>query len=286
MPTDESPRTAFSRLEEFNEYFELSLAMSRKQRDKVYRIRYRVYCEEFGYEPTAFFGNHQEMDEFDCQSIHCLVTHRDSGLAAGCVRTVMVEDNDRLPMEVHAGDAIDQRFIERFRDRRDTLCEISRLAVDGRFRRRRREAETRFGDTEGIDFRPGERRTFPLIAMALILGAGAVADILGRKNCFAIMEPSLPIMMRRAGIDFRRVGADFQFRGVRAPYYGNIDDLVDSAPPELRLYFYGVRERFAASLHSTLMVPSPPDPGAPVSVVMGGRNRLPWWLKSLGEGVA
>lgn len=248
MPAANSPPDVSSRLKEFNNYFDLSLATTRKQRDLVYQIRYRVYCEEFGFEPTSFFGNHQEMDEFDCQSIHCLVTHKASGVAAGCVRLVMVEGSDRMPMEAHAGDSIDQNCMDSFRDQRETLCEISRLAVDGAFRRRRLERESPIGHIDVIGFTAGEQRTFSLIALALILGAGAAADILERKNCFAIMEPFLPVMMKRAGIEFRRVGADFEFNGVRAPYYGNMDDLIDSAPAELRLYFNKVREEFAAVL--------------------------------------
>lgn len=259
MPNAESSPALFSRLKEFNRYFDLSVATTRKLRDQVYQIRYQVYCEEFGYEPIENFSNHQEMDEFDCQSVHCLATHRESGTLAGCVRVVMLESNDRMPMEVHVGDYIDQSFIDGFADQRHTLCEISRLAVGGEFRRRRREGRSRFGDIESIGASAPERRTFPLVALTLMLGAGAVADILGRKNCFAIMEPFLPIMMRRAGINFRRVGADFAFRGVRAPYYGNMDKLIGNAPEELRQYFGMVRAQFASVMDDVPVVASSPE---------------------------
>lgn len=282
MATAESSSAGFSRLEEFNQYFELSLARTRKQRDQVYQIRYRVYCEEFGYEPTAVFSNHQEVDEFDCQSMHCLVTHRESGVPVGCVRVVMVEGSDRMPMEAHAGDSIDRKFIDSFEGRRDTVCEISRLAVDGAFRRRRREQETRFGNIDAIGISEWERRTFPLIALSLMLGAGALADALGRKHCFAIMEPFLPVMMRRAGIHFRRVGADFEFRGVRAPYYGSMDELFDNAPAELRVYFNEMRGRFATALQAAPVAPMAPATSArESSEVTGRRDRRPGWLESL-----
>lgn len=248
MPTADPSPADQSRLEDFNKYFDMVPATTRQQRNQVYQIRYRVYCEEFGYEPTAKFSRQQEIDEYDCQSIHCLVTHRQSGMAAGCVRVVMVEGSDRMPMEEHAQGSIDQDFIGSFSDRRDSLCEISRLAVDGAFRRRRRERETRFGNVEVNAFSAWERRTFPLIALALIVGAGAVADLLNRRNCFAIMEPFLPLMLQRAGMGFRRVGSDFDYRGVRAPYYADINQLIAEASPERRLFFQAVRERFAAVL--------------------------------------
>lgn len=299
MPTADSPLIGASRLEAFNNYFDLSLAMTRKQRDEVYQIRYRVYCEEFGYEPASVFSNHQEVDEFDCQSIHCLVTHRASGQPAGCVRVVMVEDNDRMPMEAHVGDSLDQSFFDSFRDRRNTLCEISRLAVDTGFRRRHRDQETRFGNIDSNSFSTGELRTFPLIALALMLGAGAAADILERKNCFAIMESALPKLMKRTGIDFRRVGTDFEFHGVRAPYYANMDELIKNATPELRLYFNEIRKQFAATLLDVPLVPRMVDsrnnrtwhpfafPAGPQILDNSGCFITPpGWLEFLGEGTA
>lgn len=235
-------------LEEFSRYFEMSLAMTRYQLAQVYQIRYRVYCEEFGYEPTSELGNHQEVDEFDCQSVHVLVTHRATDIAAGCVRVVMVEDNDSMPMEEHARDSLDKNVMEGFSNQRHTLCEVSRLAVDGAFRRRRREWQTRFGDLDTLNFSSREKRTFPLIALSLFLGAGAVAEILNRPNCFAIMEPFLPAMLSRTGLIFRRIGSDFEYRGIRAPYHANLVQLINNAPDELRRCYQALRADFEKTL--------------------------------------
>lgn len=248
MMTTTAPSKGPARLEDFTRYFDLSLALTRQQRSLVYQIRYQVYCEEFGYESTSALGNHQEVDEFDCQSMHCLVTHRESGIAAGCVRVVMVEDNDLMPMEKYARDSLTPGIMDQFTDQRDSVCEVSRLAVAGAFRRRRREKQTRFGDLEGWAFSQGEQRTFPLIAVALFLGAGAVADILNRRNCFAIMEPFLPALLSRTGLRFQRIGTDFEHRGIRAPYYANLNELNNKAPDELRKCFTAVRDEFAPLL--------------------------------------
>lgn len=265
MSTADPRPAGLSRMEEFSRYFELSLALTRKQRDKVYEIRYRVYCEEFGYEPISTFSNGQEIDEFDCQSIHCLVTHKASGLPAGCVRIVLVEGSDHMPMEVHAADSIDHVFIDSFQDRRATVCEVSRLAVDTAFRRRHRDWETRLGNIEKVDFNASETRSFPLIALALMLGAGAAADALGRINCFAIMEPSLAVLMKRAGIHFVRIGTDFEFRGKRAPYYGDMNELIGAARPEFSAYFLALRKQFKA-----ILLPDPPDSRASITTLSSG----------------
>lgn len=241
-----SPEDA-SRLQDFVRYFDLTVVSTKEQRAQVFELRYHVYCEEFGYEPTELFTDHQEVDEFDRQSVHCLIIHKASGIPAGCVRVVLVEGSELMPMESHA-DIIDQRFIRSFSGQRNTLCEVSRLAVNGEFRRRRGEWETRYGSPLSALTSHQERRTYPLIAMFLFIAAAAVAMLLGRTNCFAIMEPFLPKILRRSGIYFQRIGEDFDFRGIRAPYHGNLDDMVEQAPEEMRGCFYAVCEEFAKLL--------------------------------------
>ncbi|TCO74336.1 PEP-CTERM/exosortase system-associated acyltransferase [Chromatocurvus halotolerans] len=234
---------------EFARYFELSLALTPAEKEAVYAVRYRVYCEEFGYEPIEAFLDRQETDEFDNQSAHCLVTHKETGRPAGCVRLVFVEGDNRLPMELHSGGAIDADFMRRFDQTRGEICEISRLAVDGAFRRRRGEDASQFGAHDSFLFNDEERRTFPLIAVALFLASAAVADIQSRPNLFAIMEPFLPKILGRIGVQFQRVGEDFQFRGVRAPYYANINDLVRDIPDDLRLCYDAVKAQFIDVLY-------------------------------------
>lgn len=258
---------------DFAQYFELSLALTEAERAAVYHVRYRVYCEEFGYEPIESFLNGQETDEFDNQSVHCLVTHKASGRPAGCVRLVLVDNGDQLPMEQHSGDAIDNSFMRRFAQKRGSICEISRLAVDGDFRRRRGEKATQFGAHDSFHFGEEEQRTFPLIAVALFLASAAVADVLSRRHVFAIMEPFLPKILRRTGVEFDRVGEDFEFRGIRAPYYANLDDLVRNAPDELRLCYDVVKAQFDEALH-----PEVPRKASRRQAVRGARP-LAWPIR-------
>jgi len=234
----------------FSEFFDLSMAITAEQRRNVYEIRYRVYCEEFGYEPMERFIDAQERDDFDARSLHCLVTHRSTGMPAGCVRLVPGGNDEKLPMEEHTGDAIDATFMEGFAGRREEISEFSRLAVDGAFRRRRGERASRYGAVEDFSFSEWEKRTFPLIAIALFFGAAAAADLEGRKHIFAIMEPFLPKMLRRAGLVFQRIGSDFEFRGTRAPYYANIDELEAAATEPMLLSFEAIKGHFRSQLDS------------------------------------
>ena len=116
------------------------------------------------------------------------------------------------------------------------------------FRRRRGEQESRFGNTHIEKLTAGEQRTFPLIAVSLFLAAGAVADLKRRTQAFAIMEPFLPVILRRSGIRMQRVGEDFEFRGTRAPYFLDIDEAVASLPEELLACYTLIRGQFVEAL--------------------------------------
>ena len=138
--------------ENFLRYFDVAYAASARQKSEVFGIRYSVYCDEFQYEPAHLFPNHEETDEFDADSVHALITHKSSSTPAGCVRLVKpVGDAGEglLPFEKHCAHSLDEAYIASLGLDRASVCEISRLAVDGSFRRRAGEKVTRYGEVDG-----------------------------------------------------------------------------------------------------------------------------------------
>jgi len=227
----------YSLSENFLRYFDISFAASDADKSKVFEIRYSVYCDEFKYEPAELFPDHQEKDEFDASSLHALVTHKSSGLPAGCVRLVSptgVDGVDQLPFEKHCGASLDSKFVNDLALDRSTVCEISRLAVDGAFRRRAGEKISRYGEVEGLDATRQERRTFSMIAVACFLAATALTDVAGRNNVFAMMEPFLPRLLKRSGINFLRAGQDIDYHGLRAPYFITTQSALESMRADLK----------------------------------------------------
>ena len=222
----------------FQDFFTVVLANTPELRSKVYQVRYRVYCDEFGYEPVEQFPNQEETDEYDGYSLHCLIMHKKSGLPAGCVRMVPAYDLDGqhhlLPLEAHCGESLDQERIDEMNLDRHTVCEISRLAVDRVFRRRTGEELTRFGEIESLDVSKQEQRTFSLIAISAFLAATAMTDLSGKTNVFAMMEPFLPRLMKRSGIDFQKAGFDMDYRGIRAPYFIQTQSALTHMQEDLR----------------------------------------------------
>lgn len=227
----------------FSQYFNVDLATTKELQRAVYKLRYRVYCEEFHYEPMENFPDGLEFDEFEKRSLHCLITHKFTGMPAGCVRLVFGEEGELMPFEQYCPDSLDNRFIDRMDLSRDSICEISRLAVDSAFRRRVGEVRTRFGEIDAIDCSHQERRTFSLITVAAFMAVTAITDLSGRNNAFAMMEPFLPRLLRKSGLDFERAGRDVDYHGLRAPYYGRTDRALENMHPDLHYLYQGVAKR-------------------------------------------
>jgi len=248
------PSTQPSITTSFENYFRMQLVQSEEQLHLVQHLRYRVYCQEFGYENPEAFSNEREVDEFDEQSVHCLVMHRATGQAAGCVRVVPasnIDNGSMLPMEKYCKDALHPTYIHKLNQDRSTSCEISRLAVDGDFRRRGpEEKKSRFGKIAKIDFSPEEVRTLPLVAVSAFLAASAIADVTGYTNGFAMMEPFLPRLMSRSGISFERAGQDIDYHGTRAPYFTTTDATLEGMQTSLKDLYNTIRAQLYPGLES------------------------------------
>jgi N-acyl amino acid synthase of PEP-CTERM/exosortase system len=244
---------------DFQKFFTVDIASTAEQLEEVYQVRYRVYCEEFQYEPIENFPQGLETDEFDTNSLHCLITHKSSNAPAGCVRLVKRTGDSLLPMEAFCGKAIEPQAQAFLNSHGEQSCEISRLAVDCRFRRRSGEHLTRFGNTGSLDYSKREKRTFSLIAVAAYLSACAMADLSGRPNIYAMMEPFLPKLMKRSGIPFTRIGEDLDYHGARAPYITHSKDVVSGLLPELRELYDTIHGKFAPEMRASAPRSAPTD---------------------------
>lgn len=237
--------------ESFERYFKVELANSDIQKEQVYRVRYRVYCEEFKYEAVDLFPDGMEKDEYDQNSRHCLVIHRNSGMPAGCVRLVPAmgePDVAPLPLEKYCRSSLDHQYLSQLNLDRSTVCEISRLAVDGAFRRRPGETLTRYGQLNGLYISAQEQRTFSLIAVSCFLAATALTEIDNRTNVFAMMEPFLPRMMHRSGIDFHQIGKDIDYHGIRAPYFITTQSALTNMHRDLLELYFWIKQSIRAEM--------------------------------------
>lgn len=224
--------------EHFHQYFTLALATTDDQLAESQRLRYRVYCEEFGYEDKTRFPDQRERDVYDDAAKHALITHRLTGRAVASVRLIPASPTQPLPFEKMAAHTYDEGFVAAMP--RSTMCEMSRLSVDPNFRRRPGESASLFGNYRKVDLSPKERRLLPFIGISLLLSSIALSFLTDRRNAFAMMEPFLQKAMEPIGIHFRQIGRTVEHHGARALYHVRNESAYERMMPELREFFFSL----------------------------------------------
>jgi N-acyl amino acid synthase of PEP-CTERM/exosortase system len=231
----------------FHESFELVLADTVELRDAAMGLRYEVYCEELGYEPTDAFPDGKERDGFDERSLHCLLRHRRTGSFAGCIRLVLHAGDEPFPFEAVCEASL-RPDLNLPAEGRERFGEISRLAVNATFRRRG-EKGVPYPRSDYEPYQPSdqERRVYPHLALGLYLGAAAAGLAHGLEGVFALMERRLCVRLRRLGIRFRQVGDAVEHRGERIPYFISREDFLKGLPDDFRPLLDTLRSQLSAA---------------------------------------
>jgi N-acyl amino acid synthase of PEP-CTERM/exosortase system len=227
----------------FEEFFELLPAFDDASLDQVFRIRHDVYCRDLGWEPLRPDG--RETDEFDRHSFHCLLRRRDSHDPVGCTRLIVCRPEDPafpLPLEESCREVLDRTIADPARMARDSLGEVSRLAVVGAFRQRRGESSSPLPLSDADFQSRGPTTRFPFIPVSLYLGITAIARHLAVEHVFVLTEPRLASHFSRIGFDIRPVGGTIEHRGIRVPSLLSSSKVVEGLRPLIRP-LYTVIER-------------------------------------------
>ncbi|TDX31612.1 N-acyl amino acid synthase of PEP-CTERM/exosortase system [Modicisalibacter xianhensis] len=227
--------------EQFIRDFRFRLADDDETKRRVYALRYEIYCEELCYEEPAERFDKVEKDEYDTRSLHCLIEHRQSGKAAGCMRLVLPDQrtsqvSGRLPIQSHGSQSLNHATLHPERLPDENICEVSRLAISRDFRKAR---HTETLAQNALRFSEQEIRCFPLILIGLFLATYALVGLTHRPHVFAMMEPRLAKLLSRSGFNFTKVGETIEFHGKRSAYYINQRNAEEEMNAELvPLYLY------------------------------------------------
>jgi len=236
----------------FGKYFRAVPALDDDLRDAVYRIRHAVYCEELGYEPVR--EDRRESDQYDSRSLHCLLQAKESGEYIGCVRIVLARQ-DTLPFEILCAASLDRAIVDPARLDRSRVAEVSRLAVIGRYRRRRGEQKLPVAIDEG-DFGTPDRPRFPYIAVGLYLAMLAIARRHDIDRLFMLTEQRLSRQLMRLGARLQPVGTAIEHRGLRYPSMMSVPEVIGGLGFFVRPMFDVISGEIEAAYAAQMRVPS------------------------------
>jgi N-acyl amino acid synthase of PEP-CTERM/exosortase system len=218
--------------------FRCSKAIEQTELQKVYELRYKSYCEEWGFERPEDYPDKLESDVFDKYSVHFLSARIDTRNVIATIRLIL---NSELgfPFEKHCRIDEDISHLDR-----NKMAEISRLAISKHYLRRTGDHiyDCDFGPEE-LPPAPevsSERRKRQEIICGLYRCIYQESKEKGLTHWFAVMSRGLYILLKRLNMTFIPIGPEIDYHGPRRPYLGCIADIereVSTENPDLFAYF-------------------------------------------------
>ncbi|MBT2785554.1 MULTISPECIES: PEP-CTERM/exosortase system-associated acyltransferase [unclassified Halomonas] len=243
----------------FNDEFNFSLAITENQKNRIYKLRHEVYCQEIGYHPAQITNQNIESDIHDSHSIHCLIEHRRSGLAAGCLRLVLPAPHHdgelkRLPLQDFGEHTLPHEVLHPAKLPYESICEISRFAIARAFRHKAINHETLASNAFDYQFTEAEKKAFPLIIIALFLATYALVGLMKKRHVFAMMEPRLPRLLSMSGFKFKKVGEPIEMHGKRNAFYIDHSKAEKEMNKELMPFYLHIRKTLEPQLKELLTI--------------------------------
>lgn len=186
----------------------------------IYGLRYRVYCEERGFENPEDYPDCIETDEYDEHAVH-FATIRNQRII-GTARIVFNTKNG-FPLEKHS--QIDPEVFIRIN--RDCIGEISRFAFSKSYRSR--FPHWLSPEYQSFTFNREVLRSTELWQFenqTMIRLYRSIFKECRRRNLthlIAIMADSLSRLLNRSGIAFIPIGPTVHYHGMRTPCICNIE---------------------------------------------------------------
>lgn len=230
----------------FKQYFEIVPAYSEALKDEVYRVRHQVYCEDLKFEPMR--PDRREIDEHDACSLHLLIRNVNTHESIGCTRIVRTNPENRrhsLPFEIACTHALDLSIIDPTKLPRQSIAEVSRLAVISRYRRRKGEATKTVGISDE-DFGTPDLPRFPYIPIGLYIGTIELARLNGIDTLFVLTEERQAAHFGKLGVEIQTIGNPVEHHGKRIPSMMSISGIINN----MRRMFRSLYRTIAADIEN------------------------------------
>jgi N-acyl amino acid synthase of PEP-CTERM/exosortase system len=200
--------------------FETILADTDQSRDVHFRFRYKIFCQETGFEQASAFPDKKERDQYDEASVHFIVWDHLHQNVAGAMRLVDASETG-LPIE----DITSGCVLAPWRARSRSI-EFSRLCIDRRYIRIqrndlfgvRKSAHGKDRDEISILFHQEDNEILLRLVHAII----AWSKTHDKVFCFFLTTKALARVLQRQKVLMEAVGPSVSHRGERVPYLANI----------------------------------------------------------------
>jgi N-acyl amino acid synthase of PEP-CTERM/exosortase system len=201
----------------FDSDYEVYLADTAESRSLHHKVRYQVFCLERGFERPDEFRNHEERDHWDRHSHQFVVQSRASSAAVAAVRLIM-PTAEQLPVE-HMECITEQLPVPA---KRSQIAEVSRICVV-RGGNPDANSDLPFPTSWQLPVEP----VSPTRESEILLGMirAILRYSMDQKIPFLYMLVTRPFarLLKRLGVHCTQVGEGIEHRGMRAPYFIDVD---------------------------------------------------------------
>jgi len=207
---------------------------------ELYKLRYKVYCDEWGFERAEDHPEGIEIDDFDEHSVHFAAFRQEDGSMIGTVRLIQ-SSGLGFPLYNHCSVDADLSFLGDH-----AVGEISRLAISKELRRRKPDRALYDGEIQEL-----EEETTPFVIRERRKNENAI--VLGLYRClykesietgithlYAVMARGLFLLLKKISINFRQIGPEVEYHGSRTPYILDLAQMMidlEERNPQLYTYF-------------------------------------------------
>ncbi len=236
----------------FKQYFEIVPAFSDALKDEVYRVRHQVYCEDLEFELMR--PDRRETDEYDPYSLHLLMRSVQTNTFIGCTRIVRPRPDDPyhpLPFEITCVDTLDRSIIDPAKLPRQSIAEVSRLAVIARYRRRKGESKKTVG-TSDEDFGTLKFPRFPYISVGLYLATTELARLNGIDTLFVLTEERLASHFGKLGVKVQSIGSPIEHHGTRTPSMMSVNGIINDIRSIIRPLYHTIAADIKKGLENAI----------------------------------
>jgi len=212
----------------FDKYFEVFLADTNEAKQIHFNIRFKVYCEEMGFENKEKFPTEQETDHWDNNATHFLVRLRHTQEWIGAVRLVK-HIGKSLPLETHCAVTEPTSKIN--------SVELSRLCLVKEIRKPFFDnpygiSENRPEQAESTDNNVNLFFSHNNVKQSIIWGLFRAASLYSAENnikkWYFLTTKALARIITRKGFQMISAGKPCEHRGKRFPYKMDVNDILSS----------------------------------------------------------
>jgi N-acyl amino acid synthase of PEP-CTERM/exosortase system len=240
-------------VDSYGEQFRFITVESEDLKRAIYRLRYQIYAEEFGFERPEDHPSGLETDEYDPYSVH-MAALNEADQVIGTARMVLPSEKG-LPIE----HAVNLQHVTP-KPPPETTGEVSRLAITAAYRRRAEDtgpygvesylkvAEGGVLPDSGAMPEQYARRQRPAIVLGLCALIWQVSRRCGLTHTYMISEQKLWNTLNKFGMLWQQIGEPVEYHGTRIPCMIFIPDFEDhlrrTNPPLYERFLSGLEPQY------------------------------------------